>query len=63
MSLELFEVCGLVAALVALTALFHRVVQPLLRRLVQGPLDPAGAPGVEIPAHARLERGRLGSPA
>jgi len=73
MSLELFEIAGMVAALVALTGLFDRAMRPFLQRLAQGRLEPAGAAGAEStprsglgrnplkPRHAT--RSRLGSPA
>lgn len=73
MSLELFEIGGLVAAALALTAFFHRAVQPRLLRLAQGWLQPAGASGAESTPRSSLERNplqtrpatrsRLGSPA
>jgi len=47
MSLELLEIGGLIAAAVALTAFFHRALQPRLARLAQGRLAPSGALGDE----------------
>ena len=72
MSQELFEVGGLLVALVVMTALFDRALQPLLRRLFQA-RTPAGASasvglaaGVALDADAlggrRRSHGRLGSP-
>lgn len=72
MSQELLEVCGLVLALVALTALFQRALAPLLRRLLRtrfaATAFAAAGPGGARAAHGgvavqRDAPARLGSPA
>jgi len=46
MSQDLLEVGAVIAAVVVLTALFHRVVQPLLELLATGRPHPTSAAGV-----------------
>jgi hypothetical protein len=58
----IFEVCAMLAAMVALTGLFHRLLLPRLLRLAGAPLLPANAPAAGV-TRARLARSRLGSPA
>jgi len=48
MSQDLLEIGALIAALVVLTALVHRVVRPLLEHLANGRPHSAGAAGAVV---------------
>lgn len=63
MSHELFELFGMLGFGVALTAFFHRTLQPLLLRLAAGASDPLRAVARRRRAAAGLDPQRPDSPA